>query len=335
MPPTRIDHTNTICCICGDNYTSSVWYRHDKEKGKSDRKSYRCAKCNMMIKRSMITKIKDKKTEDIKKDIKCRRCHIDIVSTKKYRYYNEKGEWDKRSYICNRCYIVLYHAATPEEIENYREYKRKRRKCCVCGEIESNNWYICRCCKKDCAGHVCLACYTRDYNDQFVKTNTLCRTGGIIVGSCQYLAIISQAVVAKYLKIDDLNIKMNNFEWFIDMEDEKYGKIDVKSGRLTISRIYEVWEFGTKRKIDCHFYFCIGFSRDLKVIDAVYLIPNEGWICSLDTIMIRKYPTRVSKYDQFRVDQESYNDIYQKLVQFLKGKKLIDIDDIKEWLGTN
>jgi hypothetical protein len=331
MPPTKVDHTNTICCICGNNYTSSVWYKNDKDNW--DRKSYRCAKCNSKIKRSEIKETKKKDIKSTRENIKCCKCDIDTTNTNRYKYYNEKGEWNKWSYLCRKCYRQLYYSPTQEEKQRYRNEKFKDRKCCICGKIESSNWHKCLCDKVECKGYICGACYVRDYNE-FIKSNRLSRTGNVAVGSSQYMTIVSQAVVAKYLNIEDLNIKMDNFEWYIDMENDVYGKIDVKSGRLTIVNIYDAWEFGINRKIDSHVYFCIGFSRDLKVIDVVYIIPNEGWICNLEMITIHKYPTRGSKYDQFKVDNKPYNDIYQELLRFLKDKKFIGVDDIKEWSNT-
>lgn len=87
MPPTKVDHTNTICCICGNNYTSSVWYKNTK--GNWDRKSYRCAKCNSKIKRSEVKETKKKDIKNAREDIKCCKCDTDITSTDRYNEENK------------------------------------------------------------------------------------------------------------------------------------------------------------------------------------------------------------------------------------------------------
>lgn len=333
MPPTNVNHINTRCCICGSNYTSSVWYRHKYEKSNWNGMSYRCAKCNLKIKRSEARKIKEEVIKSVKENIKCCKCDIDISNSNKYKHYDDKGEWNKISYLCAKCYKMLYYSPTSEERQRYRYEKFKDRKCCLCSIIESSNWHKCLCGKKGCTRYICGACYVRDYNE-FIKSNRLWRTGNVEVGSSQYMTIISQAIVAKYLGIEDLNMKNDNFEWFIDMEDKednRYGKIDVKSGRLTIINKYDGWEFGTNRKIDCDTYFCIGFGKNLECIDVVYIIPNEGWICELELIVIHKDSVKCSKYDQFKVDQIYYNDIYQNWRRYLGDRKFIGIKHTIEW----
>lgn len=41
----RVDHSNTICCICGSNKTSGSWLRYRDKNGNWDYKSYQCTKC--------------------------------------------------------------------------------------------------------------------------------------------------------------------------------------------------------------------------------------------------------------------------------------------------
>jgi len=44
MPPTKVDHSNTICCLCGTDKTCGHWRRCYDKKGKWNRK-YVCNKC--------------------------------------------------------------------------------------------------------------------------------------------------------------------------------------------------------------------------------------------------------------------------------------------------
>lgn len=66
----------------------------------------------------------------------------------------------------------------------------------------------------------------------------------------------------------------------------------------------------------------------------VWIIHNEGWICNLSNIDIYK-TFRSSKYDQFKVDPQSYNDTYKSLMSYLGDRKFFGIEDIKKWLSIS
>lgn len=210
--------------------------------------------------------------------------------------------------------------------------KRKDRKCSECGNVETyidnagrEYWFadIYRNKNWDKESYLCLSCYN--------KRQTLYRTVGVDRDSNDGKAAIDQAVVVKVLDIEDLNIRMDNFRWHIDAEDKKNGKIDIK-GECLSSR--GVWNFSTRNKIDCDTYICLGYDRNRKKIEAVFVVPNEDWVINLTKLNITKNSCRTTKYnyDRYKVDSTVYDDTYQDLMLYLGNKRFFNIEDIKRWL---
>lgn len=168
--------------------------------------------------------------------------------------------------------------------------------------------------------------YIDNYKDDAKRVANI-RNDGVDMYSESGMSIISEAVVAKFLKIDILSIKNDNFTLCVDLEHGEHGKIDVKSAKLK----YGMWSYLPRRKIDCDTYFLIGFSKNLSNIDDVRIVPNEGCICGLKSITIVENPYRSSKYEEFKVDNTPYDEIYQNLRSYLGNKKLVCAEDIKKW----
>lgn len=223
----------------------------------------------------------------------------------------------------------------------------ERRICCECkcgkeGTYRNNSgsyfWYVCRCGKESCTGWLCHKDYTRNQSRKkggyidTIKFMTDIRMSNVKIDSDKGRYIMCQAVVAKALKIDGLNITNDNYEWPVDMEHNDYGKIDVKCSSLWYRRDVAMWTCATFKKIDCDTYMLLGLSQGYENIEDVRIIPNEGWVSGLTTITISRSSIKTSKYDQFLSDPKLYNDIYQDLRLFFKDKKFFGADDIKEWM---
>lgn len=239
--------------------------------------------------------------------------HNIIVCYKSYRYIDGKARWiitDENNNIINKSPTVeqLKNAIIdPKRNKSEPTRNLENRRCYKCGNnityVDSagnHHWYVVRnedTCWKDT--YMCSICYYRyhhnlpDSYDNLIKSMADCRIGNVDTYSSQGIFIMAQAVVANVHKIEDLNIKKDNFGWYIDMENKEYGKIDVKSSKLHSQKYidlkgnistYCAWNFPTRRKIDCDTYICIGFNKDLTYIEAVWTIPNEGWINNLHKI---------------------------------------------------
>jgi hypothetical protein len=220
----------------------------------------------------------------------------------------------------------------------------EKRKCCKCGSNKTGknlsgnpHWYKYYAEKGNWDGesHICTICYQKygfkgSHNTQRFVSNY--RTGNVKKDDDYGISIISQAVVVKVHRIEDLTIKTDNLRYYIDAESDKYGKIDIKSSTL---QQYGIYDFKNRMKIDCDTYICLGYDKYRRNVDDVYIVPNEGWIYELGHIAIPKNPSRTSKYDKFKVYSKPYNDTYHDLMSFLKDRTYFGIEDIKKWLETS
>lgn len=259
---------------------------------------------------------------------------------KSIRIIDGKPKW----VIVDECNNIINMSPNNEDIKLAIDEKYIPKRCCMCGNTETyiksngvpdwrkypdvTNW--------DGKSYSCKKCYGKDYQKLPDSQNNLIkllrdfRIGNVKKNSIHGFIIISQAVTAKVLKIEDLNIKMNNFNWYIDMEHEKYRKIDVKSRSLN----YGMWSFSTRKKIDCDTNFCLGFDIYRENIASIYIIPNDD-VMHNTGITIAKDSSRTPKYDKFKVDPKPYNDAYHSLMSFLKDNVYFGIENIRKWLESD
>lgn len=234
-------------------------------------------------------------------------------------------------YMCYYCYKNIGKS----------RIKHRDTMCCICGTNETfissksgvAQWYTHICDKENCTKYICNRCRMNIYNklpDSYhntIKALANCRTGNLYMNSNTGMSIIDQAIVIRVIGGTDMNIEKNNFLWSFDIEQEKYGKIDIKSSSLS----YDTWLFCTRRKIDCDMYLLLGYDADRKNICAVWIIPNDQNIINSYNISITK---NFVKYYKFKVDQTPYNDAYHDLMRYIGDKKSFGIEDIRKWFSV-
>lgn len=232
----------------------------------------------------------------------CCKCGIDDSTPQWFRYY--KGEnWTGR-WLCRNCHLEVDRSKT----RYIREKRLKGIKCCICStDLSSNNAgrnkYYGENGNWNRKSYLCDNCYC--------KSKTQCRTMCVDPKSNLGMSIISEKIIGDFLGIKSCNEKMNNYSFPIDMlHHEKYGKIDVKASSL---RQDGKSRFNTRRKVDCDHYFLLGFDKNMRIIDVVYIVANDEWIASIPRIEITRNSVRTSVYDKFLVDPKPYNDIYVNL----------------------
>lgn len=338
-----------VCRKCNKDLStgSDHGYILYDEKKDWDGKSYLCSSCRNYLKTYGTLdedKIENQRKEYLKDKVKKKRLCCKCGNNYTY-VYNGHPIWS--SCMCNKkgcAGYICYDCNHIDKLKSKEHYlnKRKGRLCYICGRDlsfgddtgrrdydDNDNWT---------GKWVCTKCYSEklrrlpDSYQNIIKSIANIRTGNIVVGSKSYLTIISQAVIAKFYMIDDLNIKTDNFNYYIDLESKDHGNIDVKAGKLTKNDGYDCWMFNTKkeRKIDIHTFICIGFDNNLESINVVYIIPDEE-LTSNSGICIYKNTVRSIKYDMYDVDSEHYNNICQHWRKFLGDRKFIGIKDIMEW----
>ena len=184
----------------------------------------------------------------------------------------------------------------------------KDRYCILCGVNHTGgNWcrygngYICRNCKN--------------------KLRSKARHGTLSKHSETGKGLITEQVVAKYLGIENLNIKLDKFARNpIDMFDNKLGRIDVKSCRLIEFKskfsLNYGWHFNDiidYKYVDT--YILVGFDENRKNIIKVWIISSKSFDVKTG-IGIRMNTLRngfKSKYKKYEIDAKPFNDILHEL----------------------
>lgn len=220
---------------------------------------------------------------------------------------NTRIESYNETNTCDRCQIVKLSLG-----KAFREYDK-------CGK-KTGKW-------------LCKSCWDKDpmsdNTRNLVKSMARCRIIGFDKNYSKYRTIMSEAVVAKFLRCEYTNIEMDDFNHRIDLRDKMLGCIDVKAVSPD-DRDY--FGFRTRRKCDCDTYVCLGMDETWKNVEAVYIVPNNEEIIGISMIKVARYKKFGSIYDRYEVDPKPYNDIYHDLIAYIGDKKFFTIEDIKKWL---
>jgi len=132
-----------------------------------------------------------------------------------------------------------------------------------------------------------------------------------------------EQVIAKVLDIKNCNIELDDFNTIFDLYDPiKYGDIQARSVGPSIRKVtwngreylYDVWHFALDLP-ECNTFFAVCMSKDYKNIDRMYAIPvdklpKDGLAKGMT---IYKDPKFHAWYEQYRIDEKSYNDVYHSM----------------------
>lgn len=322
---------NRKCYICGATDTSH-WRTYVDEKGIRHKNIHVCDKCRY-AKKPPEGYIRD----DVDKE----------TIYKSLRIINGRPKW----VITDGNGKIVDKNPAEGQIKIAREERYKIYKCCKCGATETpkdwfgkEHWYDHLCNKMNCTKYLCKNCWHEEHrklpdsHNNIIKGLANSRTGNLDRDSESGKSLIDQAITSNVLKIEDLNIKMNNFGYYIDMRHKKYGKIDVKGSSPRTIRAglykYHVYEFHTYGKIGIDTFICIGYDKNRKSVKYVWIVPNDEWVSDRDRITISDSEDSKSfiLLREFLVDSKPYNDAYYSLMEFLKDKKYFGVEDLKKWL---
>ena len=202
--------------------------------------------------------------------------------------------------------------------------KNTTAKCCKCGEGTyvspegRHMWRKCRCGKSNCTTWLCEKCYKKDYNMDSRIADW--RTGNLSANSSTGKGFIGAQVVAKTYELDDCNINMNNFNFYVDLSKHPiYGNVEVKTASLSIE--YMRWMVALKNfNFDTLIIVCMDSEFPWKNVLRVYAITRE-YVNGLQGIYIPARgekdelgrSSKGSKWDKFRIDEKPFNDTYHKM----------------------
>lgn len=202
--------------------------------------------------------------------------------------------------------------------------KNERAKCCRCGGGTWINpdgrhvWNKCRCDKPNCTTYLCHKCKAKDYDKE--RRVTAWRTGNLSMYSNTGKGFIGAQIVAKTYGLDDCNVKMNNFNFYVDLSKHStYGNIEVKTASLSVE--YMRWMVALNNfNFDTLIIVCMDCESPWKDVLRVYVIPCENVIGLQGIYIPARGPidelgrsSKGSKWDKFRIDEKPFNDTYHKM----------------------
>lgn len=158
---------------------------------------------------------------------------------------------------------------------------------------------------------LCPKCYYIDYNEKNLKS--LWRIGLLDPLSPVGKGFIGQQIVAKTYEVEDCNLKMDNFNFYVDLAKiGKYGYCEVKIA--TFNKRNGKWEFEgiDPEHFDSLFIVCMDKNEFWKNVERVYIIPVEYIISSHITIY-ENTSTKLSKWEKFRIDHKPFDKIYHNM----------------------
>lgn len=204
------------------------------------------------------------------------------------------------------------------------KYMPKIKKCCICGSTDTyirsdgyEQWYGCVCDKDNCTKYLCLDCWTKyspNSNNNFKKSRADWRTGNH-PSSPVGRGFIGQRIVANTYKVDDCNLKTDNFHFYVDLSKiSGYGYSEVK----TASLIYGTWVLETRRdqEYDTLFLVCMDSNWPWLCVERIYAIPWEVVVNrgkSAITITKDSPRIRITQHEEYRLDEKPFNDVYQNM----------------------
>jgi hypothetical protein len=129
-----------------------------------------------------------------------------------------------------------------------------------------------------------------------------------------------EQVIAKVLDIRNCNIELDNYNAIFDLYDStKYNNIQSRSAEPSIRKAtwrnkeysYDVWHIALGlSEFDTLFAVCM--SKDYKNIERIYAIPIDK-LPATRGLTIYKDPKIKPWYEQYRIDEKPYNDVYHSM----------------------
>lgn len=227
---------------------------------------------------------------------------------KSVRIINGKPKWvindDHGNIIDRNPTIELLNSF---DVYNRRKgYLPRNKICCWCGSIETykDHWYLCGYNKKGCTKCLCYACH---HGSDW-------RTGNLDPLSNTGKGFIGQQIVAITYGVEDCNLKMNNFHFYIDLSKiSEYGYCEVKIGSLNIME--DQWSFGTRRyqEYDTLLALCMDNKEPWVDVKRSYAFPWEV-VGNRKSITITKNPKFGTQwYEESRIDSKPFNATYHNM----------------------
>lgn len=245
---------------------------------------------------------------------KCRSCETYVSESGNNLWHScDCRNQDCSKYLCHRCCMKLEYSA---EWRKRGICRPNDIRCYVCGRDKSSgNWcrYYDRNGGWDGVHYICSACYETNRRDSDWKKGNLDPLSSTGKG------FIGQQVVAKRYNVEDCNLLMNNFHFYVDISKiEEYGYCEVKTRSFDILKDkYEQWLFDTIREqeYDTLILLCMDRNIPWTNVERAYAIPWEVVVNRNKTnITIARNSLRNGHWhEEFRIDEKPFNEIYHNM----------------------
>ena len=217
------------------------------------------------------------------------------------------------------------------------------RTCCVCGcngaehkYPNVKNW--------DSKSLSCNICYLRNYrkdnpdivkkhNDESSKASDW-KNGELNPYTSSGKGYIVEQFVCKDLGLENLNVKNSTSRARYDATiHEKYGNLQIKGASYnTRERTWNrtIGESGTGQEFDTLLLICMDRYMPWKNVERAYAIPEMEVFCKRSvTIYKNPSPSIGSKWEEFRIDEKSFNNTYHNLT--IEDCPALRKDKWREW----
>ncbi len=281
---TKVDHTNTKCCICGNSKSNLkcifeekeiyLWHREYDENGNWTNR-YRCTNCNNRVTKPWTT-LKD-------------------IGMKRNVYYNKTNIYDR----CNIEKLIPGQA--------YKEYDNKKCwtgkwLCLKCHHIEYNKEYDKR----------------PDSRNNILKSLTDHRTNNLDPYCSSAKGDLFQKLTCKWRGLKDLNIENDNYNFPMDHSiDTELGMVQTKGAFIGISGYNEGWAFCTRNEQGKNFDYLITYCVNNNIIEKIFIIPNIEIVSRTGFWISKNYLK--GWYEKYRIKDtetiKNINDIFQRILK--------------------
>jgi len=342
MPTPKVDHSNTVCCICGSRDTyicqgKPDWRRYYDKNGDWDEKSYTCYNCRL------IGPDRHKKYVDEKK--KRRKCAI--CGNTKSRIFSGKEYWTREYDKFGHPYHICYECELEKdrlETKKIREQIINKRVCCTCGSNETyvdnsgrkvwlkyrgddnkKEWdrksWLCNKCHKKIISHL------PDSLHNLIKLMRDCRSKDIDLRKFSDLTdrqrgdIIEDIVTMAY-NINNYNKETDNYSSPFDATHPEYGKLQIKGASFDIKRGIWYINIGDGQDFDILIILCMDSKEPWENVERAYMIPYD-FVLDQKSVTITRDSLRGCKWDEFRTDKKIFNDAYHNMeiyINFFKKR---------------